>query len=126
EAALTSLDREALEAWHRERVLDVQPWVIAVGGVDPDATAEMIAAELGAATGREVADAGPEPRWAEGPREEAERRTKAQTALVLGFPGPRRDDEDAYAFEVLSNAISGLGGRLFEELRSRRSLAYTV
>jgi zinc protease len=27
---------------------------------------------------------------------------------------------------VLSNVLSGLGGRFFEELRSRRSLAYTV
>jgi zinc protease len=28
--------------------------------------------------------------------------------------------------QVLSNVASGLGGRLFEELRGRRSLAYTV
>jgi zinc protease len=31
-----------------------------------------------------------------------------------------------YALQVLSSAVSGLGGRLFEELRSRRSLAYAV
>jgi zinc protease len=57
---------------------------------------------------------------------EAEHRAKAQTALALGFPGPARNDDDLFAFDVLSNILSGLGGRLFEELRSRRSLAYTV
>lgn len=45
---------------------------------------------------------------------------------MLGFPGPARNDPDRYALQVLSNIISGLGGRLFEELRSKRSLAYSV
>ena len=31
-----------------------------------------------------------------------------------------------YALHVLANAVGGLGGRFFEELRSKRSLAYTV
>jgi zinc protease len=46
--------------------------------------------------------------------------------MVLGFPGPARNDPDADALIVMSAAVSGLGGPLFEELRSRRSLAYTV
>ena len=55
-----------------------------------------------------------------------EERDKAQTALAIAFPGPRRGEDDSYALRVLVNAVGGLGGRLFEELRSRRSLAYTV
>jgi len=51
---------------------------------------------------------------------------KNQTALVLGFSGPRYTDEDYYALTVLQNVLSGLGGRFFEELRSRQSLAYQV
>src|SRR5690606_1216165 len=37
-----------------------------------------------------------------------------------------RNDPERHAAEVLSNVLSGLGARFFEELRSRRSLAYTV
>jgi zinc protease len=55
-----------------------------------------------------------------------EHREKAQSALVLAFPGPPRNHPDVYALQLLSSAVSGLGGRLFEELRSRRSLAYSV
>jgi zinc protease len=53
-------------------------------------------------------------------------RERAQTALVLAFPGPRRNELDADALRLLGSAVGGLGGRLFEELRSTRSLAYTV
>ncbi|TDI96348.1 MAG: insulinase family protein [Caldithrix sp.] len=55
-----------------------------------------------------------------------EKRDKNQTALVLGFSGPRYTDEDYYKLTVLQNVLSGLGGRFFEELRSRQSLAYQV
>ncbi len=66
------------------------------------------------------------PAWAPGPREALAELAKAQTGLVLGFPGPARNDPDRYPLQVLSNVLSGLGGRLFEELRSKLSLAYTV
>src|SRR5690606_29059835 len=39
---------------------------------------------------------------------------------------PRHGETDADALTLLASANGGLGGRLFEELRSRRSLAYTV
>jgi zinc protease len=37
-----------------------------------------------------------------------------------------RNHPDVEALRLLSNAVGGLGGRMFEELRSRRSLAYQV
>jgi len=57
-------------------------------------------------------------------REEA--RQKAQTAVALAFPGPARRDSSRHAADVWCAVASGLGGRLFEALRDRRSLAYTV
>jgi predicted Zn-dependent peptidase len=54
------------------------------------------------------------------------RRDKAQAALAMGFPGPARGDADRAAAQVWAAIASGLGGRLFESLRDRRSLAYTV
>jgi zinc protease len=44
----------------------------------------------------------------------------------MAFPGPSRRDPTRHAAEVWSAVASGLGGRLFEALRDRRSLAYTV
>ena len=35
-------------------------------------------------------------------------------------------EEDHYAIEVLNTIMSGMGGRLFLELRDKKSLAYTV
>jgi zinc protease len=42
------------------------------------------------------------------------------------FPGPARGDDHRFAASLLSGVASGLGGRFFEELRDRQSLAYTV
>jgi zinc protease len=53
-------------------------------------------------------------------------REKAQAALAMAFPGPARRDTDRWAASVWASVASGLGGRLFEALRDRRSLAYTV
>jgi zinc protease len=53
-------------------------------------------------------------------------RAKQQTALALLFPGPSRTDPSRHAARVLSAIASGLGGRFFEQLRDKQSLAYTV
>lgn len=53
-------------------------------------------------------------------------RDKAQAALAMAFPGPSRRDGDHVAAQVWAAVASGLGGRLFEALRDRRSLAYSV
>jgi zinc protease len=42
------------------------------------------------------------------------------------FPGPARDDDSRFAASILCGVVSGLGGRFFEELRSRQSLAYAL
>jgi zinc protease len=51
---------------------------------------------------------------------------KAQTHIIMGFLAPPLNSEDEYAFEVLNTILSGQGGRLFIELRDKKSLAYTV
>jgi len=51
---------------------------------------------------------------------------KAQIHIILGFQGPTLYDKDYYAFEVLNSILAGQGGRLFLELRDKKSLAYSV
>ncbi len=55
-----------------------------------------------------------------------EHRDRKQSALAMLFPGPSRHDPERFAAETWSAIAAGLGGRLFESLRSKRSLAYTV
>ena len=58
--------------------------------------------------------------------ERAIREDKAQTHVILGYPGPALDDADLEALEVLNAVLAGQGGRLFKELRDKESLAYSV
>jgi predicted Zn-dependent peptidase len=50
-----------------------------------------------------------------------------QAHLVLGGAGLGRDDERRFALSVLNNALGGgMSSRLFQEIRERRGLAYSV
>ena len=46
--------------------------------------------------------------------------------LVIGFRGLTVRDDDRFALELVTQILSGQAGRLFLELRDRRSLAYSV
>ena len=59
-------------------------------------------------------------------REVAIAKNRKQIHIVFGFPGLALDDPDGPALDVLTQILSGQGGRLFLELRDRQSLAYTV
>ncbi|MFP4624259.1 MAG: M16 family metallopeptidase [Gemmatimonadota bacterium] len=121
--AVPRLDAGALRSWHAAEL--AEPWVYVVGDVDPARVAEAVAAAVGTPT-RAIRLREPRPAWPTEPVARTVDRDRAQTALAVAFPGPDRQDDDRIALQVLANAISGLGNRLFEELRSRRSLAYTV
>jgi len=118
-----------VRAWHGHALLGARPVVVAVGDVDPQETTATLAGVF--------ADHSPLPDrivtvplpWASRPADPAIRiiqREKAQSALAMAFPGPGRRDPDRLAAEVWAAVASGLGGRMFEALRDRRSLAYTV
>ena len=56
-----------------------------------------------------------------------EDRPTEQAHLVLGMPGLSRQDDRRYALAVLNNAVGGgMSSRLFQEVRERRGLAYSV
>ena len=50
-----------------------------------------------------------------------EYKDKAQTNIGMGFIGPTVLSKDIYATEVLTEILSGQGGRLFIELRDKRA-----
>jgi zinc protease len=124
ERGVTSLTAEQLRAWQRQRVL-AEPWVIIVGDIDANDAVRIAERQINAQAANGSAPPLLPP-WPAEPVRLSEQREKAQSAIAIGFPGPHRNHDDVYPLQVLANAVGGLGGRFFEELRSKRSLAYTV
>jgi zinc protease len=125
ESSLTALSVERARDWYVNVVSKVPLVVGVVGDVLADDAAGILARDLmgiGVGVGREPAA----PQWPPRLSVLAESREKAQTALALGFPGPARRDPRRYAAHMIGTIASGLGGRFFDELRDRQSLAYTV
>jgi zinc protease len=60
------------------------------------------------------------------PRHVSETRDKKQAVLVLGFPGITLYSPDRFALELLQEACSDLGSRLFLRIREQLGLAYYV
>jgi zinc protease len=55
-----------------------------------------------------------------------ETRDKTQAVLLIGFPGVSVFDEDRYVLELIQEACSDLGSRLFVRVRENLGLAYFV
>jgi zinc protease len=113
---------------HLEKYLDNSQLTLCVVG---DVKAEDVLARAEAAFGSSTGRAARPPEIpaepaAEGPREARRTLARAQSHLVLGFPGARLYDPWRIPLEVLSTILSGQGGRLFVELRDKRSMAYSV
>jgi zinc protease len=114
-----------LAAWHRARFLEGTT-VIAIVGDYPTTSLVALAAKafthLRAGDPREI----PAPPWPTSMQTAVESRAKAQTALFMSWPGPKRTDRERFDVAMLASIASGLGGRFFEELRDKQSLCYTV
>jgi zinc protease len=126
--AVTAAD---VRAWHARALLGVRPIVLAVGDVEPERALEQLAGVFGDRAGKpappqEAGGLAWLPGAGEAPPVRVVSREKAQAALAMAFPGPARRSPDRAAAQVWAAVASGLGGRLFEALRDRRSLAYTV
>ena len=51
---------------------------------------------------------------------------KEQSLVVLGFVTTDLKNPDKYSLDILGSVLSGYSGRLFENLRNKSSLAYTL
>ncbi len=126
--ALPTLGPAAARRWLDTALAGGAGVLIVVGDVDPEAAAEQLAEQFeGVAP---PAAAGPWPRTSVAGGGDTNHRVEAldrqQTAIAMVFPGPSRREAGRHAAEVWAAVASGLGGRLFDALRDRRSLAYTV
>jgi zinc protease len=125
--SVATFDADQLAAHHRRLIRAPNLSLAIAGDVDPDEIASRVSAHLAPLPGGDFEAPAVCPE--EPPREirEAEiRKDRAQGHLVIGFRGVSVHDDDRFALELISQLLSGQGGRLFLELRDRRGLAYAV
>lgn len=123
EETVQGLSREQLERWHRRFFVPGRLTLAAVGDVSPDTLVAGLNARLAALP----AGAGERPERRV-PRAEPGLyqldRDRQQSVIVVGFPAPSMHADERYALLVLNGVLSGMGARLFTELRDKRHLCY--
>jgi zinc protease len=131
EESVASLTQAGLAAFH-QRLAVADNCVLAVYGDVPTEATKNAVAKLVAdwkSTSADGALAPPDPRptaAVNGARRAAETRDKKQAVVVVGFPGSTLDAPDRFALELLQEACSDLGSRLFLRIREQLGLAYYV
>jgi zinc protease len=125
EQSIQALEQEELLVWKKRLWNTKRAVICVVGSFDPQLLLEQLESSLSEfpADGTEIAV--PMARFGTA-REDIETRQKKQTAFCMGFPSPPAGNPDNPKYDVLQQVLSGMGGRLFLNLRSKQALAYTV
>jgi predicted Zn-dependent peptidase len=121
---IRALSRESVIAYLRDHYGATRMVLSASGNLDHDRVVAL-AESLLSAMPAERAITTEAARYIGG--EYRQDRDLEQLHLVLGFPGLALGDPDYYAASVLSTAFGGgMSSRLFQEVREKRGLAYTI
>ena len=122
---IADMTREGIGAFHHAWYRPENLVVVAAGNVDHDEIVDQVTGafarlDSGAAPSRRGPEHGPEPT-------SAVERVTEQVHVALGWRATGNDDPDRYALALANQIIGGgLSSRLFQEVRERRGLAYTV
>jgi zinc protease len=125
EETLKEISLDDLRRWHQSAVLSSDIVIGVVADVEEQTIADQVAREFGDLEPAPLPEVAA-PHWPDHVEVAVESRDKAQTAMVLAFPAPSRREPSRFAASLIGTIASGLGGRFFDELRDRQSLAYTV
>lgn len=114
-----------LNAWRQEHYTPGRMLVTAAGAVDHENLMHLASRAFGslppAVDSRQRRLSGVQP------RREAINRDIEQTHILLGFPSVGLADERRFALAYLNSLLGGqMSSRLFQEVRERRGLAYSV
>lgn len=125
---LNNIAREDLLAFYEQFFYPDRTILGVVGDFDPDTMKDLIADKLG--DWQPSSQPLPELPEVEQAKTDGvflvERPQLTQSYIELGHLGGQRDDPDYPVLGVMNNVLSGFGGRLFNEVRSRQGLAYSV
>ena len=121
---VSSFSKSDLSGFVKERYAPSEMIVAAAGGVDHDAivkTAEKLFGGLSSRTSKPVLPA----QFSGGERREA--RQLEQVHFTLGLESPGYRDPAFYTAQIYASALGGgMSSRLFQEVREKRGLCYTI
>jgi predicted Zn-dependent peptidase len=121
---VTSFDRDALRGYMSERYQAPGMVLAAAGAVDHAALVALAGERFGELPRRR--GNGAEPATFRG-GDRRETRDLEQAHVALAFEGPAYGDPDYYTSQVFANVLGGgMSSRLFQEVREKRGLAYSV
>lgn len=127
---VTGLGRDQVRRFWKRRYVPGSFVVVAAGNVEHEKAAQLVEScvETGARAGdrrtrvRKAGDA-PSPSG----QITVRRRQTEQAHICVGTAGLARGDPRRFAFGVVNNALGeGMSSRLFQEIREKRGLAYSV
>ncbi|MFD1704193.1 M16 family metallopeptidase [Methylopila henanensis] len=120
-----ALDRAALSGFLARGYRASNAVVVAAGAVEHEAVVAEAEQRFAALPGGEAPK--PAPASYVGGDVRREKRDLEQLHVTLAFEGRPYEADDAYAAQVFANlAGGGMSSRLFQEVRERRGLAYSV
>jgi predicted Zn-dependent peptidase len=133
EESITPMTRNQINGFYRRRYTAPQIVIAAAGNLD-HATVVRLVRKAVAGTPLDTGPADPaEPRAGDKrirtqkPHTVVRNRDTEQAHVVLGGVGIGRRDERRFALGVLNNVLGGgMSSRLFQEIREKRGLAYSV
>ncbi|MGH2635580.1 MAG: M16 family metallopeptidase [Actinomycetota bacterium] len=130
--SIKAATRDQVRRFYRRRYLPGNLVVVAAGNLHHDQLVELLASGMpvgavraeGPATWNLRKTGTPPPPSG---RSLVKRRDTEQAHICVGTGGLSRSDPDRFAFGVVNNALGGgMSSRLFQEIREKRGLAYSV
>lgn len=124
EEKLLAMTPDHLRQYMREKYT-IENTVISVAGNIDDSLLDLLEKYFGAFGNHGPSDSLAVPEFLSGLR--FHKKKTEQNHICLSFPGLATGDDRQYAMVLLNNAIGGgMSSRLFQEIREKRGLAYSV
>ncbi|WP_024934645.1 M16 family metallopeptidase [Actinomadura welshii] len=130
EESINALSRDRIHGYYREHYVPSRLVVSVAGNIDHDEVVRLVSGAFaehlagGAAPAAPRLDGTPVPI---DPRTVVIDKDTEQAHIILGGAGTSRTDERRFALGVLNAALGGgMSSRLFQEIREKRGLAYSV
>ncbi len=126
--AVRAITPEDLKTWAKDRFALDNLIVGVSGDVTPEEIARLVDIALAGLPARAASSNVPEAVFPESGATQVVRLPLMQSIVVFGLPGIKRDDPDFYAAYVVNYILGGGGftSRLYQEVREKRGLAYSV
>ncbi|HTW82699.1 MAG TPA: pitrilysin family protein [Candidatus Sulfotelmatobacter sp.] len=120
-----ALEREHLLDWRASRYAPATMFVTAAGNLEHDAVVALVAEAFAGFAGPAQPPVPERPRFT--PALDVTVDETEQAYVMLGTPGLSLRDERRYALSLLDTVLGGgMSSRLFQEIREKRGLVYTV